>query len=122
VRTGDSLTTEQEISITLLIHDEKHPANNLQQASEVPRVQSPRSFTVLVCTDSNGDGTTAKVPLPGTPSFLDGHLVTSFCPVILDRSHVAALIRAFGKVDIGTESNQDTVILAKSLRARAPSL
>jgi hypothetical protein len=108
VHTGDLLTTKQEISITLLIHEEKHPVNNLRRASEVPRAQSSRSFTVLIWTNSNGDGTTAKVPSPGTPSFLGGNLVSSFCPMILDRSHVAALIQAPGKVDMRNRKQSQT--------------
>jgi hypothetical protein len=41
VHTGDFLTTEQEISITLLVHNEKHPVSNVQRASEVPRLNLP---------------------------------------------------------------------------------
>jgi hypothetical protein len=121
VHTGDLLTTEQEISITLLIHDDKCPLNNSQRAFEVTPAQPPRNFIVLVWTDSNGDGTTAKVPLPGTPSFLDGNLVASFCPVILDRSHVATLSQAFGKVGVRNQrQSQKLSFLPSPSGARSP--
>lgn len=109
VHTGDLLTTEQEISITLLIHDEKHADTHVQRGSVVSTDRNPRSFTVLVWTDSNGDGAMAKIPLPGTPSFSKDNLVTSFCPVILDRSHAAVQHQALKKVDMRNRKKSQTL-------------